>query len=124
MSIEEEIRNLEKESVRLAHRKDELLRLAMVNKEREARLDKLFADSGYSTPLEFVESLIRKYNLKVTGENEFQRKRKRTRVTSSLRDSIKKDCANGMSMNKASKKYELSYAVVAKILTGYYDQLA
>lgn len=124
MSIEEEIKNLEKESVRLARRKEELMRLHVEEASRQDRLERLFADSGYATPLEFVEALIRKFGLKVTGENEFLRKRKRTRVTSNLRDSIKNDCITGMSMNGASKKYDLSYAVVAKVLSGYYDQLA
>lgn len=124
MNIEEEIKSLEKESARLARRKDELVRLHSEEAARLDRLGKLFAESGYATPLDFVEALIKKFGLKVTGDNEFLRKRKRTRVTSNLRDAIKKDCACGMSMNKASKKYDLSYAVVAKVLTGYYDELA
>ncbi|MDR1457105.1 MAG: hypothetical protein LBI34_03610 [Puniceicoccales bacterium] len=124
MSIEEEMRHLEKEAVRIERRKEELVRFQQEEVKREEKLDDVFAASGYPTPLALVEALIRKFGLKVTGENEFLRKRKRTRVTSVLRDSIKEDCHNGLSMNRASKKYRISYAVVARVLAGFYDNKA
>ncbi|MDR1437880.1 MAG: hypothetical protein LBI69_02355 [Puniceicoccales bacterium] len=124
MSIEEEMKHLDKETARITRRKEELIRLQREEITREERLGELFSTSGYITPLALVEALIRKYSIKVTGENEFLRKRKRTRVTPHLRDSIKDECKAGLSMNRASKKFKISYAVVVKILAGKYDSRA
>jgi hypothetical protein len=122
MNVEEQIRVLEKETKRLARRKEELLRLRQNDAEKEQKLNSIYAESGYSSPVDLVEALIRRFGLRVTGENSFQRKRKRTRVTGMLRDTVRKDCSEGgLSMNAASKKYGISYAVVAKILNGFYD---
>jgi predicted Fe-Mo cluster-binding NifX family protein len=90
---------------------------------REKKLDIVLAESGYGSPLDLVEAFIRKFGLKITADNTFLRKRKRVRVTSELRDAIRKECAEGLSMNRASKKYGISYAVVSKILNGAYDGL-
>ncbi|MDR0428614.1 MAG: hypothetical protein LBG86_01095 [Puniceicoccales bacterium] len=115
------MKHLEKETARITRRKEELMRLQREEILREERLGEIFSNSGYATPLALVEALIRKYSIKVTGENEFLRKRKRTRVTAHLRDSIKEECGAGLSMNRASKKFRISYAVVVKILNGKYD---
>lgn len=123
MDVEQEIKNIERESARLLQKKQELQRIRDEEKVRQERLSKLFAESGYATPLEFVEALIRKYELKITGENAFLHKRKRTRITCKLRDAILKECNSGMSMNKASKKFDVSYAVVTKVLAGHYNNL-
>lgn len=123
MDVEQEIKNIERESARLQQKKQELQRIREEEKVRQERLSQLFAESGYATPLEFVEALIRKYELKITGENAFLRKRKRTRITGKLRDAILKECHSGMSMNKASKKFDVSYAVVTKVLAGQYNNL-
>jgi hypothetical protein len=124
MSVDEEIRVIEKEARRLAKKKEVLLRLHREDSEKAQKLNSLYEGSGYSSPVDLVEALIRRFGLRVTGENSFQRKRKRTRVTGQLRDTIREDCRKGLSMNAASKKYDVSYAVVSKILNGFYDSCA
>ncbi|MDR0340286.1 MAG: hypothetical protein LBH53_01840 [Puniceicoccales bacterium] len=124
MSVDEEIRVIEKEARRLAKRKEALLRLHQEDSEKAQKLSSLYEGSGYSSPVDLVEALIRRFGLRVTGENSFQRKRKRTRVTGQLRDTVREDCRKGLSMNAASKKYNVSYAVISKILNGFYDSCA
>jgi hypothetical protein len=123
MDIENEIRNLDREVERIAHRKKELLRRKEAA-QRAKSLDVVFEESGYGAPQDLVEALIRHFGLHVTGENLLRRKRKRTKMTANLRDSVRQDCAAGYSKHRASKKYDISYAVVSKILTGNYDHLA
>jgi hypothetical protein len=122
MDIEDEIKNLDREVERIARRKKELL-LRQEAAQRAKSLDVILEESGYASPQDLVEALIRRFGLRVTGENLLRRKRKRTKVTALLRDSIRQDCSTGFSKNRASKKYDISYAVVSKILTGNYDHL-
>ena len=83
--------------------------------------------SGFKTPRALVEALVDKYNIRLTGKTKpgakTGRKRTRTKVTKDLRDAIRKDVKDGMSMNQASKKYQVSYVVVSKIMKGEYDHL-
>ncbi|MDR3316876.1 MAG: hypothetical protein LBS68_02260 [Puniceicoccales bacterium] len=116
-----EMKVLDKEFARITRRKEELLRQQREDSEREQKLQGVFVQSGYTSPLDLVEALIRRFGIKITGENAFLRKRKRTRVTAALRDAIRHECSTGLSMNRASKKHGVSYAVVSKILQGFYD---
>ncbi|MDR1435821.1 MAG: helix-turn-helix domain-containing protein [Puniceicoccales bacterium] len=122
MNVEREIQTIDREARKLAKKKEALLRLRQEDSEKEQKLNSIYAESGYSTPVDLVEALIRRFGLRVSGDNSFQKKRKRTRVTGALRDTIRKECKEcGMSMNAVSKKYGVSYAVVSKILSGFYD---
>ncbi|MDR3117505.1 MAG: hypothetical protein LBT98_02960 [Puniceicoccales bacterium] len=123
MNLEDELKNLDREVERIARRKKELL-LRQEAAQKAKSLDVIYEESGYASPQDLVEALIRRFGLSVTGENLLRRKRRRTRVTAGLRDSIRQDCAAGFSKNRASKKYNISYAVVSKVLTGNYDHLA
>jgi hypothetical protein len=124
MRIEKELRDLERKSARLSKKKAELMRILREDEVKSQELQHIFDSSGYPSPLDLVEALIRKFGLRVTGENAFTRKRKRTRMTAELRDSIRQECTSGLSMNRASKKYGVSYAVVTRIMQGRYDHCA
>jgi hypothetical protein len=124
MNIEEEIKSVEKESMRLARKRDELLRLQQERMEREQQLEGIFAQSGYPTPLDLVQALICKFDIRVPDANRIKGKRKRTRVTAALRDAIRRECQAGLSMNRAAKRFAVSYAVVSKVLLGHYDRLS
>ncbi len=50
-------------------------------------------------------------------------RRKRTKITAALRDSVLKAIKGGTSKNAASKKFALSYAVVTKMEKGVYNSL-
>ena len=50
-------------------------------------------------------------------------RRKRTKITAQLRDSVLKAIKGGMSKNAASRKFTLSYAVVGKMVKGIYSKL-
>ena len=50
-------------------------------------------------------------------------RRKRTKITAGLRDTVLKALNGGMSKNAASKKFALSYAVVTKMEKGVYRSL-
>ena len=50
-------------------------------------------------------------------------RRKRTKITAGLRDTVLKALKGGMSKNAASKKFALSYAVVTKMEKGVYSGL-
>lgn len=127
MSIRNELKKLEKEEARLARQKKQLEDELKKKAEESAKLQKLVKSSGYSSAKELVDALVDEFGLRRprgTGAAAAKTgRRKRTKVTPELRDRVKKDIKGGMSMNQASKNYEISYAVIAKINNGAYDSL-
>ena len=123
--VKKEIKQIEKAEQRLAQQKKKLLDAEKKAAENSQKLEKLFQQSGYSTPKEFIDALVEKYGVRVAARKKSAKtgRRKRTKVTPELRDNIKKHVKGGASMNQASKDFELSYAVVAKIMRGDYDKL-
>lgn len=125
MSIKDQIAQLEKQEADIQAQKKKLAEELKLRMEREAKLDQLVEQSGFGSARDLVLALIDKYNLRITkrirGNN--LTRRKRTRVTPELRNAIKKEVKAGTSMNKVSKQFEISYAVVNKIMKGQYDKL-
>lgn len=124
MELQKELKAIEKEEQMLAQRKKELKtrqdRIALINDKLKA----LFEETGFEEPRELVEALIEAYDVRLAGYTKVNlNKRRRTRITASLRDTIKDEVVNGSSMNKASKKFGISYVVVSKIIKGSYDKL-
>ncbi len=123
-NLEEELRKLEKERIRLEEKKQDLQSRLQAENEAEKKLQGLFEESGYPTPRALVLALMRKYNVRVTGAStETGGRRKRTKVTAQLRDDVRKAVDGGLSKNQASKQFEVSYLVVNKIINGAYDNL-
>jgi hypothetical protein len=121
MNYEAELKQIEKEEARLARRKKMLASKLEENAEQDAKLQKIFEESGYKTPRALVKALSVKFGVNMSSD--MSKPRKRTRVTADLRNAIKAEVEKGTSMNAASKQFELSYAVVTKIMKGDYDNL-
>jgi len=123
MNYEAELKRIEKEEARLARRKKTLAAKLEQNAEEDAKLESIFQNSGYKTPKALIKALSFKYGVAAAAGDELVKTRKRTRITAELRDSIKAEVNSGTSMNAASKKFGISYAVVTKIMKGDYDKL-
>ncbi|MDP0500507.1 MAG: hypothetical protein Q7P63_10440 [Verrucomicrobiota bacterium JB022] len=123
VELKEELKNLEKEEQKIARMKEQIAAKIQEEKQEDQRLDEIFNNSGYATPRALVKALMVKYGIKVSGSAANGKPRKRTRITSELRDSVKAEVNAGGSKNSISKKYEISYAVVSKIMKGDYDHL-
>ncbi|MCH2154983.1 MAG: hypothetical protein MK080_03160 [Opitutales bacterium] len=126
MTINNELLDLEKKLELLAKRKEELLEQQKLEAERSAKLDKLLEESEYGTAKELVEALVQKFNVRISlisTSATSGKRRKRTKVTADLRDKVKGAVAEGYSKNQVSKNFEISYAVVNKIVDGAYDAL-
>lgn len=124
--IEEQIKQLEQQEASLAQRKAELEAEKQRRADLDKRLDEIVAGSGYRNARDLAQALISKYGLrmaKAPASSGDKPRRKRTRITAELRDSIKKMVADGASMNAVSKEQNISYTVVAKIVKGHYDSL-
>lgn len=127
-TIEEQLKQLEQEAARLQQRKAELEAERKRQEELDQKLEDVVKQSGYESPRELVRALIAKYGIRLGGRPSAARpaegartRRKRTRITGELRDQVKNAVNNGSSMNAASKSFGISYAVVAKIMKGHYD---
>lgn len=127
--IEEQLKQLEQETARLAQRKAELEAERARRAELDRKLEGLVKESGYDSPRDLVKSLIQKYGIRLGGRvaaakiaGEAKPRRKRTRITPELCANVKDAVNSGTSMNAASKRFGISYAVVAKIMKGHYDQ--
>jgi len=121
--VKKEIKQIEKAEQRLAQQKKKLLEQEKKKAEESQKLDKLVQQSGYASPKALVDALCEKYGIRMAARKKSGKtgRRKRTKVTPELRDSIKKYVKGGGSMNQASKEFDVSYAVVAKIMKGAYD---
>jgi|WetSurMetagenome_2_1015567.scaffolds.fasta_scaffold378299_2 hypothetical protein len=125
--IEEQIKQLEQEAVGLAQRKAELEAEKQRRAELDKNLDEIVQKSGYRSPRDLAQALVSKYGLRLSRSPVLsgdKPRRRRTRITAQLRDSIKKLVADGASMNSVSKQQNISYTVVTKIIKGAYDALA
>ncbi len=70
-----------------------------------------------------VRKRVAKKAAKVAAAPDKKARRKRTKITAKLRDTVLKALQGGMSKNAASKKFSLSYAVVGKMAKGVYKKL-
>lgn len=122
MDLEEQLKALEKERARIEDKKKALQEQIKENAAAEQKLEKLFEESGFATPRALIVALMRKYNVRVSGAPT-EGRRKRTKVTAQLRDDVREAVNGGLSKNQASKKFEISYLVVNKIMAGNYDKL-
>ncbi|MEM8549220.1 MAG: hypothetical protein AAGF10_00365 [Verrucomicrobiota bacterium] len=123
MTLDKEIKQIEKAEASLAKKKKELVEQAKKEKAAQAKLEALFKQSGFATPKDLVEALIAKYQLRFPRKRtnvSSTGRRKRTKITPELRDTVKAKLKKS-SMNSVSKEMEISYAVIAKIAKGAYD---
>lgn len=121
--IQDQLKQLEKDRARLQKKQEELEARLKAQQEADKKLEKVFATSGFSSPKALIEALSLKYGVKPSAVAKNGRPRKRTKVTADLRDRIKSEIEEGRSKNSVSKTYEISYAVVSKIVDGAYDHL-
>ncbi len=123
MNISAKLRSLNRAETRLAGLKQRLLDKAQQQKKLAAQLEELVKKTGLH-PRDLVFALVDHYQVRLAGRRKGQgRRRKRTKITPQLRDAVKKMVAGGASMNRASREFKLSYAVVLKMMRGKYDKL-
>jgi hypothetical protein len=122
--VKEALKQLEREQERLLAQKKALEEELKKEQEAEAKLEELFQNSGFATPRALISALMTKYGVRsLTAGGESTGRRKRTKVTAELRDAIRNAVDGGLSKNQAAKDFEVSYAVVNKIMDGAYDEL-
>lgn len=124
-NIENKLKEIERRKADLVQEEKELLEAKKREESQQAKLEKLFSQSGYETPRAFVEALIEKFNIRFSGRKKASasgKTRKRTKVTASVRDSVK-SALETRSKNAVSKDTGISYVVVSKIANGEYDHL-
>jgi len=124
MSIQDQLKTLEKEKARLVEREKSLVEQAKVHKEIDAKLESFVKHSGL-TPRDLVFALVDKFHVRLAGRRKgsSRKRRRRTKITAELRDAVKKTVKGGRSMNATAKEFSISYAVVAKMAKGHYDKL-
>jgi len=123
MNLQTKLRTLDRARNRLARQKKRLLVFAREEKARAAKLERLVKQIGLP-PRDLVFALVDKYNVRLAGRRKGQGgRRKRTKITAALRDAVKKRVQGGVSMNRVSREFGISYAVVIKIMRGHYDAL-
>lgn len=123
MNISAKLRSLTRAEKRLAKLKQQLLDKARNQKKLAGQLEALVKSTGL-TPRDLVFALVDHYQVRLAGRRKGQGgRRRRTKITPELRDAVKKMVTGGASMNRTSKEFDLSYAVVLKMVRGKYDKL-
>lgn len=133
MNIAQQLKVIEKQKKQLQQQEKLLREQAKAGKARDQKLEQLVKDSGFKTPKELVQALIEKYKISMRGRrkgstnaassDKSKPRRTRTRITSELRDAVKKEFEAGTSMNAIAKERKISYVVITKICKGQYDHL-
>jgi hypothetical protein len=124
MSIKSELRSLERERARLMKREKSLLEQSRAQKDLASKLETLVKGSGLAVR-DLVFALVEHFGVRLAGRRKGQkgRRRRRTKITAELRDAVKKAVKGGASMNRTSKEFGISYAVVVKMIRGHYDKV-
>ena len=133
-----ELKQIEKEAQRLAKKKERLEAQLKAEKEMAKWYDEVLKESGYKRPRDLIKALMAHFGIRTVSLTAVKAKpgrpakakkaasggkRKRTKVTAEVRDSVKEALAGGMSKNAASKEFGISYIVIKKIEDGAYDKL-
>ena len=133
-----ELKELEKQEKRLARKKERLEAQLKAEKEMAKWYDEVLKESGYKRPRDLIKALMGHFGIRTVSLTQSKRgpgrpakdattaaggKRKRTKVTAAVRDTVKEALGKGMSKNAASKKFGISYIVIKKIEDGAYDKL-
>jgi hypothetical protein len=122
MNLQTKLRSLNQTGHRLKKLKRRLLVEVGKEKALAAKLEKLVKEIGLP-PRDLVFTLVDKYKVRLAGRRKGQRRRrKRTKITPELCAAVKKRVKSGVSMNRASQEFGLSYAVVIKMMRGHYDK--
>ena len=123
MNIQKELQALERQKGRLARQEKALRAKEKACKAVDAMLEDFVKTCGLS-PRDLVFALVEKYSVRLAGRRTGQRrKRRRTKITAALRDAVRKTVKGGQSMNATAKEFQLSYAVVIKMVKGGYGKL-
>ena len=120
--LEDQLKELERERIRLEEKRKAIQEKIEEQAEAEKKLEELFDESGFPTPRALIVALMRKYGVRLS-DTAGEGRRKRTKVTAELRDNVREAVNSGLSKNQASKQFEISYLVVNKIMAGSYDNL-
>jgi len=123
MSVHSEIREIEKEQARLEARRRRLESKAAADAGLQAKVDVFAAENGFSDGKAFAKKVADIYGVIDSGSTTPSGRRKRTKITAELRDTIKAEVSSGKAKNAVSKDRQISYIVIDKIIKGAYDHL-
>jgi hypothetical protein len=122
MNFQARLRSLERAKARLRDQEAALRKQAEAAQKLGARLEVLVRESGMA-PRDLVFALVEQFEVRLAGRRKGVTRRRRTRITVELRDTLKKAVAGGASKLATAKKFRVSYAVVTKAVEGCYDAL-
>jgi hypothetical protein len=92
MSIQDQLKTLEKEKARLVELEKNLLEQAKAQKEIDAKLEAIVKQSGLE-PRDLVFALVDKFGVRLAGRRKGSKRgrRRRTKITAELRDAVKNE---------------------------------
>jgi hypothetical protein len=123
MSIQAKLRSVAKQKNRLAKVEQALRDEAKAQKLLAGQV-KTFVNTSGLAARDLVFAIVDLFGVRLAGRRKGStRRRKRTKITAELRDAVRKRVKSGASMNKTAKEFDLSYAVVAKMIKGHYEKL-
>ena len=141
-----ELKELEKLSRKIEKKKQLLEAQLKEEAETSKWYDQVLKESEFKRPKDFIKALMNHFGIRTvsltsarrgpgrprkaataksvkTGPSKPKGRRKRTKITADVRDTVKSLLKGGISKNQASKKLGISYIVIKKIEDGAYDKL-
>lgn len=123
MSVHAELREIQKEQARLEARRQRLENKAATDEGLKAKIEAFAQENGFSSGKAFVKKASDIFGVFAAGGTSAMGRRKRTTVTSDLRDAVKAEVSAGKAKNAVSKERQISYIVIDKIVKGQYDHI-
>lgn len=141
-----ELKELEKLANKIAKKKERLEAQLKAEKELAKWYDDVLKESGLKRPRDLIKAMMEHFGIRTVSLTKSGRgpgrpakkaaakstkaakastggKRKKTKVTAEVRDSVKAALEGGLSKNAAAKKFGISYLVIKKIEDGAYNSL-
>lgn len=143
-----ELKELEKLANKIAKKKERIEAQLKADKELAKWYDDVLKESGLKRPRALIKAMMAHFGISTISLTKSKRgpgrpakkaaakpakaakgtkttgaKRKKTKVTAEVRDTVKAAIEGGMSKNAAAKKFGISYLVIKKIEDGAYNSL-
>lgn len=123
MTIEQELRELEKRQALLERQKEQLLAAAQEQEKSKNEILGFIEHHGFGGPQGLADKLVEFFGVRASEPRRQINRRPRVRVTREMRDQVKGMLAAGEKRRQVATKLGVSYQTITNIHKGDYDQL-
>lgn len=123
MTIEEELKEIEKRKALLDRQQEELMRRAQEQENTKNTILGFIEQQGFKDPQGLADKLAEFFGVRASVSRRQPNRRTRIRITKEVRDEVKAALSGGEKRKSISNRTGISYQTVTNIDKGKYDHL-